>query len=120
MPLAFSSPHITSDTASDSGSYPGGSPVQNALLPDIKKAHQDDADVHEHFPETEVFEISQDHRPRIQKHSLYIEQNEQHSYQVELHGETPASVPHWRHARFIWGHLGPRRFPFPDQPGKRD
>src|ERR1700733_3353372 len=98
----------------------GLTPVEHALLPYIEEADQKNPEVHQHLPETKVLQIAQDNGPRIDENCFYVEQNEQHSYQVELHREALPGVSDRRHAAFIGRKFSSGGFPLPDQPRKRD
>src|ERR1039458_4469320 len=100
-------------------------PVQHALLPDIEEADKEDSDINQHLVQAKMtfalrLELAQIDRPRIDENRLNIEQNEQHSDQVELYREALPGVPHRGHAAFVRRQLGPGWFTLPYQPGKRD
>ena len=95
-------------------------PVQRALLPDVEEAHQHDADVNQHLPETKHLKIAQNHRPGIKKDGFNVEQDEQHAHQIEFDRKTFSGVADGGHATLIGRHLGPGWAAIPDQPGKQD
>src|ERR1700732_3024306 len=69
-------------------------PVERALLPQVNVPDQEDSDVNDHLFETKSTEaqgllkhVAINIGPRVQEDSFHIEQNENHGYQIELHGE---------------------------------
>src|SRR5580698_10776676 len=93
-------------------------PVQNALLPDIKVAHQNNADVYQHLPETKHLKLAQDDRPGVKENGLYIKQNEKHGHQVELDREPSAGISDRSHSAFVGGKLGAGGLAITDEPGE--
>src|SRR5437868_4731315 len=84
-------------------------PVNYTLLPYIEEADQHDADVDQHFQKTEetrtvfrgIAELAVDDRPGVEENSLYVEQNKEHSDQVESNREAALGVTRGRDATLI-------------------
>src|SRR5579872_1183403 len=76
-------------------------PVEYSLFPDVEEANQKDSDIYQHLPQPKALQIAQNDGPRIDEYRFNVEQNEQHSDQVEFHGEALPGVSDRGHAAFI-------------------
>src|SRR5438876_2946689 len=83
-------------------------PIERAFLQRINVTYKQNAQERKHRSENEVcifFEhIAIDHRPRIKKGYLDIEENEQHSNEIEFHRKPGVALALWDHSAFV-GHV---------------
>src|SRR4051812_46935755 len=82
------------------------SEVERAFFEGVHVANHQDRNKAEHAPEDRTAlldRIPVNDRPRIHKHDLQVEQDEEHCYHIELHAETLLPSTLWNHPAFICG-----------------
>src|SRR5450759_3087507 len=62
-------------------------PIETSLAPDVSEGDEQDAHEDKHLDEAEPLELPHDHRPRVEEHSLDVEDDEEHRREVEANGE---------------------------------
>src|SRR6202035_4632538 len=98
-------------------------PVKDALLPDIKEADGDEAEVDQHLVEAEHAragdggQAAEDDRPRKHEDGLDIEQDEEHRDHVEADSEAAPRIADHVHAALVRAGLGAGVFVLADEEG---
>src|SRR5689334_10067728 len=79
----------------------GSRPVQRPFFPDVKESGKNQHHKDKHFDKRQHFEFPEHNHPRVQKNSLDIKKDKQHSDQVEFHAEALPRIAGGHNARFI-------------------
>src|SRR5258708_6958317 len=80
-------------------------PIECAFFPDVEESGKDQNHEDQHLHEPEHLQIPVHHNPRVEKDRLDIEQDKQHSHQIEFHAETLPGIARRSDSAFIRGVL---------------
>src|SRR5881628_1641267 len=86
-------------------------PLEGPFLPGVNVAGEDNCNKQQHLEESKELQFSVHDGPGEKKHSLNIEEKEQHGYEVKLHGETLTRRADRMHSALEGRELAGIRFP---------
>src|ERR1035441_979641 len=81
----------------------GIGPIESALLPDVEKPRENQNHEDQHLEKAKHFEIAINHHPGVKEYGFNVEQNKEHTHQVELHAETVPRIARGHDTGFV-GH----------------